>query len=140
MRHHTEFFVNGHICEIKYERREKYSGWIDGEKIDSSHNPKAVADTIKFDAKYREPVEEDFSDVVKAVYEYIDKKDGWVHTKAVRGAIYPLEDHPKNDYRALFQLEEEGFIEEGKVFMGLNDAKMWRTTEKEFENEGDKNE
>lgn len=129
-----EFFVNGHRCQIECERREKYSGWIDGEQITTSHAPSRIRETLISDAKYRPEVEPEFDAVLRAVYDFLERqtdRDGnylWVYNDIAVEAVTPTVE-VGNAYTALLDLEGQGYIEEERVVMELNVDKMWRVVD-----------
>jgi len=126
-----EFYVNGHQCEVKYERREHYSGWIDGEQITSGHNTSHIRETLIDDAKYRVEAEPDFWKVCRAVHNFVvsqTDRDGnqlWVYNETVINNVTPLESVGPA-YSALLELENIGLVEEGQICMDLNIEKMWK--------------
>jgi len=132
-----EFWVNGHHCKVKYERREHYTGWIDGEKITSGHNTAHIKKALINDAKYRVECDYDFWKVVRATHNYVDSArndSGWVLEETIRNQIFPQEDDFGGDaMSALFELEEFGMAEQSEVLIGLNPERMWRTTDKSIE-------
>lgn len=135
----NEFFVNGHHCEIKYERREHYTGWINGEQITSSHNTAHIRQTLIDDAKYRVEREPEFWKIVRAVYKFIesqtDRETGdylWVYNDVVMNQVTPLNSIGPA-YRALLSLKGDGLVEEGQICMDMNVEKMWRATGKSLE-------
>jgi hypothetical protein len=129
-----EFYVNGHRCQIEYERREKYSGWIDGEQITTSHAPKRIRETLISDAKYRVEVKPEFDDVLRAVYDFLERqtdRDGnylWVYNQSAIDEVTPM-DTVGYTYTALLDLEGQGYIEQERVVMDLNVDKMWRVVD-----------
>lgn len=132
----TVFFVNGYRCEITYERREHYKGWVAGEEICSSHNTSHIRDKLVEDAKWREEIDPDFAEVCEAVYNFVESqtdRDGdylWVYNDVVMNQVTPL-DNVGPAYRALLELADHGLLEEGQICMDLNVEKMWRATGKE---------
>lgn len=132
-----EFFVNGHRCEVQCEGRDRYTGWIDGEKITSGHNTSNIRETLINDAKYRAEVEPEFWRVCRAVYNFIESQSDengdhlWVYNGVVTSQVTPLDDVGQT-YRALLKLESDGVIEEGQICMDLNVEEMWRATGKDL--------
>jgi len=136
MRYHTEFFVNGHHCKVEYERREHYSAWLDGEKIDTGHNRAHLAELLIDDAKYRTEREYDFWKVVRATHRFADSvrnDSGWVLEETARNAIFPHDDFGGDVISAFYELEDFGMAEQSEVFIGLNPERMWRITDKDIE-------
>jgi hypothetical protein len=125
------FFVNGHKCEIRCERREHYTGWVDGEKIESGHNTKWLREELISDAKYRPEVQADFGEIAEAVYHFVKAqtdRDGnplWVHNDVIIKQVTPTET-VGDAYSALLKLEGFGYVEKGEICMDLNAEPMWR--------------
>lgn len=130
------FFVNAHKCEVRYEHREHYTGWVSGEKITSGGNPNHVRSTLIRDAKYREQGDADFHEVAEAVLAFLkrQKDDGylWVYNDVVMDYVTP-QNSVGPAYSALLQLESIGVVEEGNICMDLNVEQMWRATGKDIE-------
>jgi len=131
-----EFFVNGYQCEIRYERREHYTGWLEGEKIASSHNTSHIRQELINDAKWRVEKEPDFWKVCRAVHNFVEAqsdRDGepvWVYRDTVINKVTPLEDVGPA-YSALLELESFGLVEKGQIAMDLNVEEMFRAIPEE---------
>lgn len=127
----SEFFVNGYRCEIKYESRDHYSGWLEGEKIISGHSTSHIRETLISDAKWRVETEPDFWKVCRAVHNFVESqtdRDGeqlWVYRDAVIHQVTPTES-VNHAYSALLELENLGLVEKESIVMDSNVDKMFR--------------